>query len=96
MQWIESDWKFQIQDGNELTPILIPLFGCVWNLLMESKGVSNSNFCLDVQTTEFDVLSSLDNMNLSSCMKNSMYILEYLYIILTYSNIKIIETRSEN
>jgi hypothetical protein len=63
---------------------------------MESKGVSNSNFCLDVQTTEFDVLSSSDNMNLSSCMKNSMHILEYLYIILTYSNIKIIEIRSEN
>jgi hypothetical protein len=41
----------------------------------------NSDSCLDVQTMELDVLLISDNMNLCTCMKNSMLILEYLFII---------------
>jgi hypothetical protein len=42
--------------------IQILLFGCAWNLLLESKGVTNSKSCLDVETIEFDVLLILNNI----------------------------------
>jgi hypothetical protein len=37
----------------------------------------NFNSCLDVETMELNVLLSLDNIKLSTSMKNSMYILEW-------------------
>jgi hypothetical protein len=72
---IELEWntKTKVERKWPLIPIL--LFGCVWYLLLESKGASNSNFCLDVQAKEFDVLISLDNIKLCRNIK-----IVYVYI----------------
>jgi hypothetical protein len=54
------------------------LFGCAWNLLLESKSAPNSKSCLDVQTMEFNVLLSLDIINMCICQNKSICILEYI------------------
>jgi hypothetical protein len=69
------------------------LFGCAWNLLLESKSAPNSKSCLDVQTMEFNVLLSLDDINLRICKKNSMCLLECIYIIFPDIIIKHLKNR---
>jgi hypothetical protein len=41
---IELDREFQIQDGKEMRLIRIMLFGCTWNLLLESNGDAQFHF----------------------------------------------------
>jgi hypothetical protein len=63
------------------------LFGCVWNLLLESKVVPNSNSCLDVGTTELNDLLSLDNITCVlkiACVYQNVYIYIILHIKNTY------------
>jgi hypothetical protein len=43
---IESDQRFQIQDGNELDCNSFLLFVYAWNFPLESSPVPNSKYCL--------------------------------------------------
>lgn len=53
---------YQNQDGKEMVSNSNSV---VWMcMVFIVRMASNSNFCLDVQAMEFDVLLSLDNINL--------------------------------
>jgi hypothetical protein len=59
---MELNWTRNSKSKMEMNwlPIRILLFGCAWNLLFETKGVSNYISCLDVLTMEFEVLLNLE------------------------------------
>jgi hypothetical protein len=80
---LELNWIVNSKSKMErkLFQIQIMLFGCKWNLMLESEDGTNSNFCLDVTTTKLDGLVNLDNINLCTCTKNSMCILKCIHII---------------
>jgi hypothetical protein len=69
LNWIGNS-KFRME--RKWLRIWIIVFGCVWNLLLELKGVPNSNFRLEAGTTELGDLLIFYNINLCICMKNSM------------------------
>jgi hypothetical protein len=81
---LELKWTQNSKSKTEINwlAIQILVFGCAWNLLLETKGICNSNSCLDVQPMEFDDLLSLNNINLRTYNKNSMCILECMNIML--------------
>ena len=62
-------------------PIAILSFGCVWYLMLESKGSLQFQFLFGCINHGIEFFLSLDNINFARVYINNMYISECLYII---------------
>jgi hypothetical protein len=76
------DWKFQIQDRKELGPNLNSVVWVRLEFAVGNKGCVQFQFLFGCANHGIDNLLSLDNINLYTCNKNSMCILECINIML--------------